>query len=339
MKIQCVLMLEFLIVMKSLASIDFIVVGDWGGMPIPPYKIPGQVSTAAGMDTIAKNIKPAAVFALGDNFYFDGVLTTDSPRFEQGWNEVYSAESLQVPWYFVAGNHDHYGNVSAQVAYTEIDPTDRWNFPDLYHVQSFSSPATNETAGFSVDVIFIDTVDLSGSNGISDESDPRYFDPLPYRPRSAAAEQWDWIEEQLKSSTANYLLVAGHFPVYSVCEHGPTSNLVDNLEPLLVQYGAHYLAGHDHCLESFHNNGVQYMVSGTGDTCCTDDSHLESIPEGSLEWYVSRGHKPDPGTTRRNGTIGGFSSIEVKSAAMYMHYYDQDGQLLYTTPSIAPRQL
>ena len=44
------------------------------------------------------------------------------------------------------------------------------------------------------------------------------------------------IESTLAASTADYLIVAGHYPVWSVCEHGPTTNLVSQLKPLLEQY-------------------------------------------------------------------------------------------------------
>ncbi len=50
--------------------------------------------------------------------------------------------------------------------------------------------------------------------------------------------------------SAPYLLVGGHFPVYSVAEHGPTQCLVDRLRPLLHQYHATvYVCGHDHNLQ------------------------------------------------------------------------------------------
>lgn len=50
--------------------------------------------------------------------------------------------------------------------------------------------------------------------------------------------------------SAPYLLVSGHFPVYSVAEHGPTKCLVERLRPLLHQYRATaYLCGHDHNLQ------------------------------------------------------------------------------------------
>lgn len=117
---------------------------------------------------------------------------------------------------------------------------------------------------------------------------------------------------------------------YSVCDHGNSQNLIDNLQPLLKQYGAHYLSGHDHCMEALADQGVYYIVSGLGDTCCYEASNLDSVPAGALQWHVSK-------ETKTKGTIGGFSSITATASAMTVQFYDQDGNTLYTTPEIKPR--
>ena len=172
----------------------------------------------------------------------DGIAGDEhAHRFEDTWNAVYSNPSLQVPWYLIAGNHDHYGNVTAEVAYTAVNS--RWNFESLFYSKRFDS--VNNSV--SIDMIFIDTIELSG-NTAGYEYDEDYYNKLEMKPRSAAEDQWSWIEVQLAASTADYLIVAGHYPVYSVCQHGNTDNLLLNLKPLLVQYGAHYMSGHDHCM-------------------------------------------------------------------------------------------
>lgn len=69
-------------------------------------------------------------------------------------------------------------------------------------------------------------MDLSGAITAKDESVPGYFDPLPNLPKGIAQVQWDWIEAQMKASTANYLLVAGHYPV----PHAIAFNLIASME-------------------------------------------------------------------------------------------------------------
>lgn len=41
-----------------------------------------------------------------------------------------------------------------------------------------------------------------------------------------AETHWTWLEDTLAASTAAYLLVVGHYPVYSGGSHGNTFELV-----------------------------------------------------------------------------------------------------------------
>ena len=73
----------------------------------------------------------------GDNFYYRGVQNVDDFRFYATFERVYNDRSLQRNWYVIAGNHDYYGNVSAQILYTR--KSKRWIFPDFYHTKGSSS--------------------------------------------------------------------------------------------------------------------------------------------------------------------------------------------------------
>lgn len=320
------LLLSFLYTTSVYASINFLILGDWGGKDTPPYTTIGQTQTAAGMGKIADQLKSQFVLAIGDNYYYSGIESdVSSSRFQSTWEDVYTAPSLQTNWYVISGNHDYGGNVTAQIEYSKVNP--RWVYPAIYHDHSFA----DEAEGFTLDVILIDTVDLSGSNGIMDENHPQYFDKLLSVPKSKAAAQWDWIESKLAASTADYLIVAGHYPIYSVCEHGNTENLYENLYPSLKKYGAHYLAGHDHCMEHVDDgSGVQHILSGMGHECCYASSKKQGVPEGAAKWYMAR-------DTMTLGTTGGFASATATAKSLSFTFYDQNGSVLYTTPAISPR--
>jgi 3',5'-cyclic AMP phosphodiesterase CpdA len=308
------------------ANLNFLTIGDWGGSPVPPYTMPGQKQSVVGMDKIATAMKSQFVVALGDNFYFTGVDNENDKRFDRTFGDVYTPESLQTPWYVIAGNHDYKGNVTAQIAHSKKSA--RWVFPSEYHARSFTADD-----GATLDLILIDTPMLSSSNPAATEAEEGYFAPLPLLPKSYAEDQWSWIESQLKASTADYILVGGHYPVWSVCEHGPSSTLVAHLKPLLEAYGAHYMSGHDHCMEHLvENNGkeVNYFLSGMGDTCCYKPSQKEAVPEGALKWYIA--------LDNMNKARAGFTSFSLNKEAMTAVYYDQDGTVLYTTPAILPRK-
>ena len=183
------------------------------------------------MNTIAEKIGSQFVLALGDNFYDNGIQTNCyDPRFSQTFADVFTEDNLQTKWcvcvlscvvplnhrprYVLAGNHDHYGNVSAEIAYTGLSP--RWTFPNYYYTEVFNF---NTAAGpKTFQIVFIDTVLLAGLASHDDT-----FGALPGpADTEVALTQWQWINETLANSTADYLWVAGHYPVWSVCEHGPT---------------------------------------------------------------------------------------------------------------------
>ena len=142
---------------------------------------------------------------------------------------------------------------------------------------------------------------------------------------------------KLKASKADYILVVGHYPVYSVCSHGPTQTLVKHLKPLLVEYGAHYVTGHDHCMEHMVEPGkftfvarscyslcchssldtpVNYFLTGMGDGCCYPAINKFRTPDNILKWYISKDNNP-------TNAVSGFTSFEVTKSSMLVKFYDQ----------------
>ena len=169
------------------------------------------------------------------------------PQWQSTYRDIYNASSLNIPWYALLGNHDHHLNRSrGQIDYYLNHRDNRWICPALYYDFHFKLGKS------LIQFIYIDTVILSGGDdaGIN---------------VTAAELQWQWLNETLESSTAQWIIVAGHYPVYSAGEHGNTDNLVARLRPLMEYHGVDlYLCGHDHTLQHLRESatGVQYLVSG-----------------------------------------------------------------------------
>lgn len=122
-----------------------------------------------------------------------------------------------------------------------LQPFLRRHFPKYYYKLRFKVPGSNTT----VAILMIDTVTICGN---SDD----FQSEQPIRPQNAgmARSQLSWLRKQMASSQDDYLLVAGHYPVWSVGKHGPTECLVKQLQPLLLKHKATaYLCGHDHNLQ------------------------------------------------------------------------------------------
>ncbi|XP_064604174.1 tartrate-resistant acid phosphatase type 5-like [Liolophura sinensis] len=300
--------------LASSSSLKFAVLGDWGGLPDFPYRTLVETAVASQLGKVTQQFGSQFNLALGDNFYFDGVKNVDDPRFKETFESVFTSESLQNPWYFLAGNHDHNGNVSGEIAYSAV--SHRWNFPNFYYNLTFRIPGTSLT----VDIVMIDTVILCGNT----DSD---FSQKPLRGPSDvddAEKQWDWIGKTLQASNADYLLVAGHYPVWSVAEHGPTQCLVDRLMPLLMQnHATAYLCGHDHNLQHFEYGltgyNIDYFVVGAANFIDGSLAHESSVPTGSLKYHWAN----------KLG-MGGFGLVEASAYNMTFTFVEATGKVLYT---------
>jgi len=271
-------------VMVSMAT-EFLSIGDWGDKGA--HNIAGYMG----------KYKPEWILAIGDNFYSKGVSGVDDPQFKDKFENTFTAPSLNVPWYVVSGNHDYYGGdkgIAGEIAYTQ--KSKRWTFPKFYYDQVIkASDAT-------VHIISTDTWRINGGDtyvnfdpytnraslknktnieyryqiGADDmDKDKRDIliktfsedDPLDPVVPKADQTQLDWIKNTLKSSTADWKIVQGHFPVYSCTtgEHGDTKSLIKLLLPIMKENGADvYFSGHDHILQHINRDGIHFFGSGAG---------------------------------------------------------------------------
>jgi tartrate-resistant acid phosphatase type 5 len=308
------------------SDLNLLVFGDWGGLPIFPYWTLAERATARGLNRIGGEIGAAFALALGDNFYYEGVENLSDPRFYHTFENVYTGANLQAPDFFrvIAGNHDHNGNVSAEILYSGV--SDRWHYPDYYYdfVESYGD---GNTAHF----IMLDTVVISGPSSDADGgtlTGSNYGGPQEHHVELADS-QLAWLESTLSASTADHIIVSGHYPVWSICEHGPTSELLDQVKPLLEKYNASaYLSGHDHCAEVIDDGaGVVYHGIGSANFNDASTEHADAIPDGSLKFHVG------------DEARGGFASITLRgdTGGMVVTHYDGDGTKLYEAEEVAKR--
>jgi len=277
----------------------FLAVGDWGGQTTPPYTTTPQLAVAKQMGLTGEQFGSNFTLGIGDNFYLLGIDGDDhNSRFKATFSDVYTAASLQSRWYIIAGNHDHYGNVTAEVAHTADDP--RWYFPSLWYNQTMTSGD-----GVTVQFIFYDTV--------------IYAD---YPTSQDAIKQRAWIEQTLAASAfADYLFVVGHYPVYSIAEHGPTPLLVSDLRPMLLKYNVDaYFSGHDHDLQYLFDGTVPYFLTGAGHLTENSQAHKSDVPAGYSKFFWAGS----------NDNSGGFITVDVSAAQFTVNYLSESGEQLYS---------
>jgi len=292
-------------------QLDFVLLGDWGGQSDAPYTTPIELQVAQQMGITAEQVNAKFVVAIGDNFYSTGIQgDAHNQRFKATFENVFTAPSLQKRWFVVAGNHDHEGNVTAQTEYTNL--SDRWYFPSEWYHVTVGIPKTNATVEF----IFIDTV-------VYDE----WWNPYSY-------EESSWIEKRLQSSTADWIFVVGHFPIWSVAEHGPTNSLVKDLLPLLQQYGAAiYFSGHDHDLQHLNDgSSVDFVVTGAGHSSEHSMKHAKDVPSESLKYFY-------PTNSTDIGHHGGFVAVNVTPDEVTVTYINDLGENLYNFTKPNPRKM
>jgi tartrate-resistant acid phosphatase type 5 len=229
-------------------GVHMLAVGDYGMKGSPE-----QRGVAAAMAKFARSLGTplTGVLAIGDNFYRKITPT----RFQTDFEQLYSPEDLNCPFYACAGNHDYgtalydfqQGKLQMQLDYAKNNPQSRWKFPAKWYSVELPSPEKP----------LVKVITLDGS-----------YWPGSLTPREKV-EQRRWFEAELNKATeAPWLWVVNHYPLFSeTADRGDNTTLIREWGQLIKDHPVSLcLAGHDHTLQHLTVEGysASFLVSGAG---------------------------------------------------------------------------
>ena len=256
-----------------LAPTRLIVLGDYG------WAGPREQQVAE----LVHEMRPDFVLTTGDNNYPDGSADTIDQNIGQYFSDFiypykgnYPSSAKANKFFPVLGNHDWYSNnAAAYLAYFTLPGNERY-----YEV------VLGDVHFFALD---------------SDEHEPDGV--------SATSEQARWLQSRLAASRSAFNLVAMHHPPYSSGPHGNTNYM----QWPYAEWGADVvLAGHDHCYERLHLDGIMYIVSGLG------GASLYSFAE------------PTQGSVARYNESYGATLLEANSEELRSSFFNIEGKLIDT---------
>lgn len=284
-------------------GLSFLVLGDWGRDGKS-----GQTEVAAGMAKVVKKKGVRFLVSSGDNFYDAGVDKVDDSRWKSSFEDVYRDASLRnLAFWSTLGNHDHLGDISAQVKYS--GHSRRWTMPNPYY--EFTAVGGRSVGSGSDDSVVPDV------QFIFLDSTPYTHDAYGKAARHAGKQvpktQTQWLEKTLEESTAPYIIIVVHHCMYTMSTSGHlgTPELRARIEPLLLRHRSRVLAvitGHEHALMHMQPYGNAGSWSGSASTI---------LPENATE-ANARSHQRDhmfnvepPGRVFRYDMHGSTSRAET----------------------------
>lgn len=252
--------------------------GDWG-METSDFRM--------GAERLG-TVNATTTILLGDNFYDDGVKSVDDPL----WELFRDIRNTSDEFYAIVGNHDYIESAQAQVTYSKTDP--KWVMPALYY---YSRLNTSDDSGTYICGVFLDSYK---------------FDDTQLR----------WSRVILSSgecqSEKAYRMVFSHHPIHTVGifqESDIVKQLNAEMKPVLEEFRVHaFVAGHEHDMEVFYDNGVTYLISGAFSDKYS--AYSETKNDTSLVW-------------RNLGTAGFLQFYPDKMHVRYDFVSSATGESLY----------
>lgn len=258
-----------------------------------------QKPIAELMGTMAEKIGPEFILATGDIHHFEGVRSVSDPLWMTNYELIYSHPELMIDWFPVLGNHEYRGNTQAVMDYSNVSR--RWTMPSRYYTKVFKEEGT------SVRIVWVDTAPLIDK--YREESDT-----YPDACKQDMNKQLAWIDSVLTVSKEDWVIVAGHHPVYAETpkDESERSNLQERLDPILRRHKVDlYICGHIHNFQHIRrpDSSIDYVVNSAGS--------------------LSRKVKSIEGTVFCSGEPG-FSVCSVSKQEFNLYLVDKTGTILYT---------
>ena len=242
---------------------------------------------------------PDAVLALGDIHHYGGVRSVSDPLWMTNYETVYTHPELLVDWMPICGNHEYRGNTQAMIDYSGVSR--RWNMPARYYTRTF------ESKGTTVKVVFIDTTPLID----------KYRNDVEQYPDACKEDmdkQLKWLDSVLSAAEEDWVLVAGHHPVYAETSKAEyeRADMQRRVDAVLRRHKVDmYLCGHIHNFQHIRAKGsdIDYIVNSSAS--------------------LSRKVKPVEGTQFCSGETG-FSLVTADKKALNLYMINRDGKVLHT---------
>lgn len=272
------------------SSNNFIVISDHGRNGY--YN---QQEVADMMVDIASECNVRFYVTGGDNFQIRGPESTQDYLWISSFESIYTHPTTLVNWYPALGNHDHAGNIQAQIDYSAISK--RWSMPSNYYT------VVEQRNDVSIRLVILDTNPIYEAYN-NDETD--YLN-------AEVKRQLEWTDSVLSVSEEDWVVVVGHHPVYSAHPtRGNTIALVEQLNPIMEKHDVDfYIGAHDHIFQHMKdpNSKIDFFVNTAG-------SEVRS--ESTNEMTVFAGSSP------------GFSLCSATETDLSIYFINIDGDVIYS---------
>ena len=231
------------------------------------------------------------------------VRSVDDPLWMTNYELIYSHPELMIPWHCTLGNHEYRGNTQACIDYTRKSA--RWNMPERY--RTFVLDADD---GTTLRFVLIDTTPLIDKYRAAKGKYPDAA--LQNRDR-----QLVWMDSVLTAANEDWVLVAGHHPVYADTgkDDSERADMQKYVRPVLQRHSdkvVMYLCGHIH--------NFQHIRPGNGDPI---DYVVNSSASLSRKKVA-----PTPGAVFVSGESG-FSFIAADRHSLTLYMLDKEGRTLH----------